>query len=271
MNMDPPLEKQSISHVLFALEETAYDRTRGLFNTSARTLKIPKQMWSGLRVEHKFMLINGVKNGATECSAWSEVKQTMTARQRQASLYKKLRNIVHTGVRCMFAKGPNRKMVQISRKHYFHPFRVARKTFANRSVLKTLQARPSTGFLNAESIEDVVKNHYDIIPSKKHDHSIHAELEKNPKLQHLQYLKTPVLEGPQCTEKCDTKKLCDQIPEFSNVCSHPKGHSIMTPHECYACEALREAEEEGHRIKNRDKRAAIKRKAEFEEDSTGAL
>ena len=42
----------------------------------------------------------------------------------------------------------------------------------------------------------------------------------------------------------------------------------MTPHECYACEALREAEEEGHRIQNRDKRDTIKRKAEPEEEQT---
>ena len=168
----------------------------------------------------------------------------------------------------MFAKGPNRKMAQISSKHDFNPYRVTHRKFANRSILKALNARPCTGYLNAESIEDVVIHHANLIPSTQHDHSIQAELAENPKLQHLHHLKDPVPDGPQCTEKCDTKKLCNKILEFSNVCSHPKGHSIMTPHECYASEALREAEDKGHRIQNRDKRDTIKRKAEPEEEQT---
>ena len=36
----------------------------------------------------------------------------------------------------------------------------------------------------------------------------------------------------------------------------------MTPHECYACEALTEAEV----IQEKDKREAVKRKAESEEE-----
>ena len=65
----------------------------------------------------------------------------------------------------------------------------------------------------------------------------------------------------RCTEKCDTGKLCIENHDLYCTCSHPKGHSIMIPHECYACDALRESNEKVHRKNNTTMRETIKRKA----------
>jgi hypothetical protein len=153
-------------------------------------------------------------------------------------------------------------VAKLSLKHNFYPSRATRRTFAKRFILKGLKARPSTGFLNVETIDDVVKNYSDSLPTTKLRLCIYTALKCNPKLQHLYYLKNPVSGRPSCTEMCDTGKLCNKIAEFNRTCSHPKGHSIMTPHECYACDALRESKEKYHRGDTRKKREAIKRKAE---------
>ena len=161
----------------------------------------------------------------------------------------------------MFGPCPHRLVARFAKCHY-HPSKATRRTFAKQHILKGLKARPSTGFINVETIDDVVKNCSDThkLTTKLH-HSIYTELRCNPKLQHLYHLVNPEPNRARCTEKCDTGKLCIENPDFNCTCSHPKGHSISIPHECYACEALTESKEKFQRESNLKKRESIKRKA----------
>ena len=132
--------------------------------------------------------------------------------------------------------------------------RLFRNILSSTFISKDLLTRPAPKFHYESTISQVADKFLN--GTGLHNIDVAIAIRTDPKLEHIYYFSQSkrMFSGYNynrlCNEKCDIANFCKDNPEWNGRCQHLHRHSAMIAHECVACGAEKEIDENKRRRTN---------------------